>query len=93
MLRVYQEVYFIDFCPSEIEIKKIEKIAKKLIVIDHHIGKEDLVKSLANSVFRNGVSGAYLAQEYFFPQFPYCLCRLPCKPHNEWQARRPRYPK
>ena len=63
-----KEVYFIDFCLNEIEMRKIEKIAKKLIVIDHHIGKEELVKSISNSVFRDGVSGAYLAQEYFFPK-------------------------
>jgi oligoribonuclease NrnB/cAMP/cGMP phosphodiesterase (DHH superfamily) len=63
-----KEVYFIDFCLNEIEMRKIQKVAKKLIVIDHHIGKEELVKSIPNSVFRNGVSGAYLAHEYFFPK-------------------------
>lgn len=63
-----KEVYFVDFCLNEVEMKKVEKVAKKLVVIDHHIGKEELVKSLPNSVFRNGVSGAYLAHEYFFPK-------------------------
>jgi len=63
-----KEVYFIDFCLNEAEIKKVQKIAKKLIVIDHHFSKKELVESLANSIFRNGVSGAYLAHEYFFPK-------------------------
>ena len=63
-----KEVYFIDFCLNETEIKKLQKIAKKLIVLDHHIGKKDLVESLDGSVFRNGVSGSYLAHEYFFPK-------------------------
>lgn len=63
-----KEVYFIDFCLGENEIKKVEKLAKKLIVIDHHIGKKELVEKLEGSIFRNGVSGAYLAYEYFFPK-------------------------
>jgi len=63
-----KEIYFIDFCLNETEIRKVEKVAKKLVVIDHHIGKKELVESLANSIFGNGVSGAYLAHEYFFPK-------------------------
>ena len=46
----------------------MEKIAKNLVVIDHHIGTKDIVESLANSIFKDGVSGAYLASEYFFPK-------------------------
>lgn len=63
-----KEVYFIDFCLNEREIKKVEKVAKKLVVIDHHIGKKELVESLAGSIFRNEVSGSYLVHEYFFPK-------------------------
>lgn len=63
-----KEVYFIDFCLNETEIKKVQKVAKKLIVIDHHIGKKEIVESLEGSVFGEGVSGAYLAYEYFFPK-------------------------
>ncbi|MFO0743724.1 MAG: DHHA1 domain-containing protein [Candidatus Paceibacterota bacterium] len=63
-----KEVYFIDFCLKENELKKVQKVAKKLIVIDHHIGMKRLVESLFGSVFRDGVSGAYLAHEYFFPK-------------------------
>ncbi len=63
-----KEIYFIDFCLKEVELKKVQKISKKLVVIDHHIGSKDLVESLEGSVFGNGVSGAYLAHEYFFPK-------------------------
>ncbi|MDQ1281848.1 MAG: hypothetical protein QG630_199, partial [Patescibacteria group bacterium] len=63
-----KEIYFIDFCLNEKELKKVEKIAKKLVVIDHHIGKKELIESLPNHLFRNGVSGGYLAHEYFFPK-------------------------
>ena len=63
-----KEVYFIDFCLKSIELKKVQKVVKKLIVIDHHIGAKDLVESLPGSLFRDGVSGSYLAYEYFFPK-------------------------
>lgn len=65
-----REIYFIDFCLNEDEIKKVQKIAKTIMVIDHHIGKKELVQSLEGCVFRDGVSGAYLAHEYFFPNKP-----------------------
>lgn len=63
-----KEIYFIDFCLKETELKKVQKTVKKIIVIDHHIGAKDLVQSLEGSIFRDGVSGAYLAHEYFFPK-------------------------
>ncbi len=61
-----KEIYFIDFCLNEIELKKVEKVAKKLAILDHHISKKDLVESISNSIFRNDVSGSYIAHEYFF---------------------------
>lgn len=63
-----REVYFIDFCPNEIELKKVKDAAKKLVVIDHHIGKKEIINKLEGSVFKDGVSGAYLTQEYFSPK-------------------------
>lgn len=63
-----KNLYFIDICPEKEELEKIQKLAKSLIVIDHHIGKKDLVESLEGSVFKDGVSGAYLASQYFFPE-------------------------
>ncbi len=63
-----KEVYFIDFCLNEKELRKVEKVVKKLVVIDHHIGRQELIESLPNHLFRNGVSGGYLAHEYFFPK-------------------------
>lgn len=63
-----KEVYFIDFCLNEKELKKVEKVAKKLVVIDHHIGRKELIETLPNHLFRDGVSGGYLAHEYFFPK-------------------------
>lgn len=63
-----KELYFIDFCLNEKELKKVEKVVKKLVVIDHHIGRKELIETLPNHLFRDGVSGGYLAHEYFFPK-------------------------
>lgn len=63
-----KELYFIDFCLKEKELKLVEKVVKKLVVIDHHIGAKSLVESLEGGVFQDGVSGAYLASKYFFPK-------------------------
>jgi len=61
-------VYFIDFCLGQEELEKVMKVVQKVIVIDHHETSRKLVKSLAGSVFGEGVSGAYLASRYFFPR-------------------------
>lgn len=61
-------VYFIDFCPGREELLKIQKVARKLVVIDHHESSREFVKSLSGSVFGEGISGAYLASRYFFPR-------------------------
>lgn len=63
-----KEVYFIDFCLKKVELEKVINLAKKVVVLDHHLSAQELVESLEGSVFRDGVSGAYLASEYFFPQ-------------------------
>jgi oligoribonuclease NrnB/cAMP/cGMP phosphodiesterase (DHH superfamily) len=44
-----------------------EAIAKKFMVIDHHISAKEDVESLSSHVFNNDKSGAYLAWEYFHP--------------------------
>ena len=63
-----KEIYFIDFCLNEKELRKVEKVSKKLVVIDHHLGRKELIETLPNHLFRDGVSGGYLAHEYFFPK-------------------------
>lgn len=63
-----KELYFIDFCYPEEIMKKIVKMNKKVVVIDHHITRKDVVESLPEHVFNLNHSGAILAWEYFHPQ-------------------------
>lgn len=65
-----KEIYFLDFCLDKNNIEKILKVAKKLIILDHHIGAKDIVSNIDGSVFGNtekGESGAVVASKYFFP--------------------------
>ena len=65
-----KEVYFIDFClKTKEEMKEIENISKKLIVLDHHQSAKDIICSVKDYLYgEKGESGAYLAQKYFFPK-------------------------
>ena len=61
-----KEVYIIDFTYSKEEMLDLEKKAKRLVVIDHHLSSEYAVKSLKEYYFALNKSGCYLAFEYFF---------------------------
>lgn len=62
-----KEVYIIDYSyPIDVVID-LEKKAKKLVIIDHHISAKDAVTSIQEYVFDINHSGAYLAWQYFFP--------------------------
>jgi len=65
-----KQIYFLDFCLKEDELKKVLMVAKKVVILDHHIGVKDLVLSVTGSRFgenQKGESGAVVAQKYFFP--------------------------
>ncbi len=65
-------VYIVDFAFPQEDMEKILKKAKKVVVIDHHIGVYEPLKQLASRypnleyVFDNNRSGASLTWLYFF---------------------------
>ncbi len=65
-------VYIVDFAFPQEDMEKILKKAKKVVVIDHHIGVYEPLKQLASRyqnleyVFDNNRSGASLTWFYFF---------------------------
>ena len=65
-------VYVVDFAFPKEDMEKILKKAKKVVVIDHHIGVYETLKQLASRypnleyVFDNNMSGASLTWKYFF---------------------------
>ena len=60
-----REVYVIDFSFTRDEIKIIESVASRLVIIDHHISSREEVESAKEHLFMLEHSGAYLAWIYF----------------------------
>ncbi len=63
-------LYFIDFCyPMEVMAPYVAE-AKRLVMLDHHQGVEDVVRSMPEYVYDLNRSGASIAWEYFHPGVP-----------------------
>lgn len=62
-----KEIYFLDYCPSQEKLNQIVEENKSVCVIDHHVSRETVTKSLPGSVYDISHSGAVLAWNYFHP--------------------------
>ena len=61
-------VYMVDFCYREEVMKSIVKANKKVVVIDHHAGRQQAASVASESIFDNNHSGSVLAWTYFHPK-------------------------
>ena len=64
-------VYLLDFTYEEHQIIEMSKIAKNIVIIDHHPRAEEILKTVSNInnidiEFKKEKSGCVLAWEYFF---------------------------
>jgi len=64
-----RDIYFIDFCYEQEDMDALAKIAKSIIVLDHHKGVELVAKSF-NGVFDTNQSGATITWKYFHQEEP-----------------------
>ncbi len=64
------EVYFIDFSYEKDVMLEIGKLAKRLVVLDHHEGVQEATESAPEHVFDAKRSGAGIAWDYFHPNTP-----------------------
>ena len=62
-------VYIVDFCYEKAEMDELARIAKSVIVLDHHKGAEGVVRSFPG-VFDANHSGATIAWSFFHPDMP-----------------------
>lgn len=62
-----KEVYIVDFSYSREILINIKTIAKKLIVLDHHISAKRELEDLEGCIFDMERSGAHMAWDYLFP--------------------------
>jgi uncharacterized protein len=65
-----KEVYICDFSYPNGILLEIEKIAKRLVVLDHHLGAREWVIQVKEHVFDNDRSGAGITWDYFHPGVP-----------------------
>lgn len=84
-----KEVYFLDFTPTEEELDRIVKDNASVRIIDHHISKEKLVKSMPGSVYDVNHSGAVLSWQYFHPEKPMPQICLYAEDYDLWNWKIP----
>ena len=66
-----KEVYVLDFMFEEPgQMEELQKITKRLVVLDHHISSKALTESVPEHVFDNNRAGATIAWSYFHPDTP-----------------------
>lgn len=63
-------VYFIDFCYTKEVMDTFVTRAGKVVVLDHHVGVQEITESMPEYVFDNDRSGATIAWSYFHPDTP-----------------------
>ena len=85
-----KEVYILDNSFSKVIAQKIERIAKKLVVIDHHISSRADVQSVKEHVFNNNHSGATLSWKYFHPKTAVPRFLLHVEDFDLWRFRLPK---
>ena len=62
-----KEVYISDFSYPDGKLLEIEKKAKRLVVLDHHLGAKEWVEQVQEYVFDEKRSGAGITWDYFHP--------------------------
>ena len=62
-----KEIYLVDLCFQAEVMKKLLNISRKLIVIDHHIGRKEEIKISTGHLFDLNHSGSVLSWKYFHP--------------------------
>ncbi len=67
----HKEVYVVDFCYELAEQnEELERITKRLVVLDHHESSRENVEKIPEHVFDTKRSGATIAWSYFHPDTP-----------------------
>lgn len=63
-----RDVYLVDFCYDEAVMKKIIAENKKVVVLDHHLSRKNVVEQMSEYRFGINFSGAVLSWRYFHPK-------------------------
>lgn len=60
-----KDVYCVDFCYGADETRRIQKMARSLTIIDHHISRKEIAQSVLRHSYAVNHSGSVLAWQYF----------------------------
>lgn len=60
-----KEIYFLDVAPRAAELKNLTLKNKKVVFIDHHISRRDMIGLATESIFSLNNSAAVLSWKYF----------------------------
>ena len=59
-------VIIVDYCPNRKDVIKMKQQAKHLVILDHHISNQRVMKNIDNCYFDNNKCGATLAWNYLY---------------------------
>jgi len=62
-----KDIYLVDFCYGADETRRMQKIAKSLTIIDHHVSRKTIILSVPRHSYALHHSGSVLAWQYFHP--------------------------
>ena len=62
-----KELYLVDFCYDKDTMKELLKTSKSLMVLDHHEGNREIIKSIPQHIYDVQHSGAALTWRHFHP--------------------------
>lgn len=85
-----REVYTLDFpYPKEAMEQQLLPVAKKVTIIDHHVGSKDLLSIVHESLYDEKHSGAVLSWHYFHPGVPVPKLLLYVEDMDLWLFKMP----
>ncbi len=65
-----ENILFLDFCPTDNDIKLLFENNNKIFILDHHISSKERLSNVDYAIFDINKSGVGLTWEYFFATEP-----------------------
>lgn len=81
-------IYFLDVLCNERDLKRIVKSNEKVVVIDHHASRANLVKFASKNIFSLRNDASVLSFKYFFPDKPVPQLFLIIEDYDLWLLKR-----
>lgn len=80
-----KELYVLDYSFAIDTLRELEKVNKRVIVIDHHQSAKEAVTAFPQHIFDESHSGAVLSWQYFHPDTDIPELLLQVEDHDLWK--------